>query len=548
MGQKQASPVDAGVDVAAAGAPSATKRRRGWLPAFLGPRWQTGGSGWALVAIIGLAFALRVLGLDGQSLWRDEVDAIRFAQFPLPSLLRTFVTPGQNGPLYFLILRPWLGLAGQSEFALRFLSALFGTVAVPLAHRLARELFSPLPQAQRDRASLLAALLVATSPYLVWYGQEGKMYSLVVALALTSICCYLAVLRRGHWCHWLAFVAATTAAFYVHLIAALLIPAQVLIFALGPWDRRARWKPWLAGLAALTLPYLPLLSWQLPALGRVVDTGYRVFAPHEMLLALLTDYSLGVVPPVPGWALAFFVALLAAGLFLLVRAPSAGQRRAALWILLCWLLVPLLGFFLVNLRRPMFTTRYLIFILPAYLLLLAGGLIAIGRRWRALAALSVAALLILNGLGLWSQARTPLKADFRAATYHVIERLAPQDLVLFQIPYGRHSFDYYVQRWSDLHPGSSAALLPSTQAWREDGASYNWAEGPYTNAGMAPGEAAQQMAGLTFASPVVWLVATETSLWDERGLVKGWLDEHATLAGQAEFTRVTVYRYLLPAR
>ncbi len=498
--------------------------------------------------MIGLAFALRVIGLDEQSLWRDEVDAIRFAQFPLPDLLRTFVTPGQNGPLYFLLLRPWLSLAGHSEFALRFLSLFFSVLAVSLTYRLARGLFSPLPQAQRDGASLLAAILAATSPYLVWYGQEGKMYSLVVALALTSIYCYLAALRRGRWYHWLAFVAATTAAFYVHLIAALLIPAQVLIFALGPWDHRARWKPWLVSLAALTLPYLPLLSWQLPAIRQVVDTGYRVFAPPEMLVALLADYSLGVAPPVTIWAVAFFVVLLAAGLFLLVRVPSTGQRRAALWVLLSWLFVPLLAFFLINLRRPMFTTRYLIFVLPAYLLLLAAGLTAIDRRWRALAALAVATLLILNGLGLWSQARTPLRADFRAAAYHVIERLAPQDLVLFHIPYGRHSFDYYVQRWSDLHPGSSAALLPSTQAWREDGASYNWAEGLYTNAGMTPDEAAQQMAGLTSGSRVVWLVATETSMWDERGLVQGWLAEHATLAGQAEFTRVTVYRYLLPAR
>ena len=34
---------------------------------------------WMLIAIMGLAFGLRAIGLDAQSLWRDEVDAIRFA-------------------------------------------------------------------------------------------------------------------------------------------------------------------------------------------------------------------------------------------------------------------------------------------------------------------------------------------------------------------------------------------------------------------------------------------------------------------------------------
>jgi len=498
--------------------------------------------------VIGLAFALRMIGLDGQSLWRDEVDAIRFARFPLPDLLHTFVAPGQNGPLYFLLLRPWLGLAGQSEFALRFLSALFGVAAVPLAFCLARELFSSLPQAERDGISFLAALLAAVSPYLVWYGQEGKMYSLVVALSLASLYGYLVALRRNRWYHWLAYLAATTAAFYVHLIAALLIPAQVLIFALGSWDHRARYKPWLLSLTALTLPYLPLLAWQLPALRQVVDTGYRLFSPPEMLLSLLADYSLGVAPSVTIWAVAFFVVLLAAGLFLLARIPTAGRRRTALWVLLCWLFVPLFAFFLLNLRRPMFTTRYLIFILPAYLLLLAAGVAAVGRLWRPLALLSLAALLALNGLGLRSQVRTPLKADFRAATYYLVERLAPEDLVLFHIPYGRYSFDYYLDRWSDLHPGSPSPFLPSTAAGTGSGAFYRWAEGLYTNAGMTPAEAAQQMAGAAYGSEVVWLVATETSMWDERGLVQAWLDEHAALDAKAEFTRVTVYRYLLPPR
>ena len=522
MGQNQAQRVGAGVANGATVVMSARGRR------------------WALVAVIGLAFALRVIGLDGQSLWRDEVDAIRFAQFPLPDLLRTFVTPGQNGPLYFLLLRPWLSLAGQSEFALRFLSLFFGVLAVPLTYRLARELFLSLPQAERDWASLLAAILAATCPYLVWYGQEGKMYSLVVTLALISVYCYLAALRQGRWYYWLAYVAATTAALYVHLVAALLIPVQVLIFALGSWDHRARWKPWVASVAALTLPYLPLLAWQLPALLRVVDTGYRFFPLNEMLLSLLADYNLGVAPSTPVWAVVFFLALLAAGLLLLIRVPKTGLRRTALWVLLCWLVVPLLAFFLITLRRPMFTTRYLIFVLPAYLLLLAAGVVAVGHRSRPLAALSLAALLAFYGWGLWSQARAPLKTDFRTATYHVIERLAQEDLVLFQIPYGRHSFDYYVERWSDLHQGK----LPSPLV----GGSYRWAEGLYTNAGMTPGEAAQQMAGATGKSAVVWLVATETSMWDARGLVQGWLDEHATLDNRAEFNRVTVYRYLLPAR
>ena len=500
-------------------------------------RWHR----WALIGLSGLAYAQRVIGLDFQSLWRDEVDAIRFASRPLGDLLRAFLSPGQNGPLYHLLLHPWLSLAGRSEFALRFFSAAFGVLAVPLAYRLARRLFPRLPS-----IALVTVLLVATSPYLVWYGQEGKMYALVVALVLLSMERYLAAVEQGGWPRWLAYVLVTSLAYYVHLIAALIVPAQVILFPfiLRRPDRKARWIPWLASLAALAVPYLPLLAWQLPLLREPASTGYLFVPLHGMLFSLWVSYSLGVVQGTALWPLSLFLGLLLAAMLLWKR---RGSGLAPLGVLLAWLLVPPLGFFLITLIRPLYTARYLIFVLPAYLLLLAAGLIAVARRSRLLAGLVLLALLAVNGRGVWLQARTPLKTDFRAASDYLARRLAAGDLILFHIPYGRYSFDYYLQQRSALHPGQGEyrLFLPYV-AGGGGGAPYRWAEGLYTNAGMDPGQAARRMAGITAGSRVVWLVATEVSLWDERHLVPAWLDDHATLTDEARFVRVTVYRYEMP--
>ena len=501
---------------------------------------------WLLLGLIGLAFALRMIGLDSQSLWRDEIDAIRFATLSLGDLFQIFVAPGQNGPLYYLVLRPWLAVAGQSEFSLRFFSAAFGTLAVPLVHRLGRRLFPSLPL-----LALLAALLTATSPYLVWYGQEGKMYALVVVLVLLSMDCYLVSLERGGWHRWLLYVVVTSAAFYTHLIAAFMIPLQMIIFFLVPGGtRKARWRPWLLSMAALTLPYLPLLRWQLPMLLGSASTGYQFVALPAMLFSLLSNYSLGVLQRPTVWTLALFVApVMAAGLLWKDR----NARLNALGVLGVWLLVPVLGFFLITLLRPMYTARYLIFVLPAFLLLLAAGLVAIWRHSRLVAGLWLAVLLVANAWGIWLQARTPVKADFRAATDYLAKRMAPGDLILFEIPYGRYSFEYYYQRRPqfagpspDLQPGVGRfhVYLPFVAAVR--GQPYRWAEGLYTNGGMHPDEASRLMDRLTAGSPVVWLVATEVPLWDERGLVQAWLEEHATLTDAADFVRVSVFRYELP--
>ena len=113
---------------------------------------------WLLLGLTWLAFALRVGGLTAQSLWRDEVDALRFATQALPALLEMFRRQGENGPLFFLSLRPWLQVAGSSEFALRFPAAAAGALTVPVVHALLRRL-----TCQRGAADA-AALLLATAP------------------------------------------------------------------------------------------------------------------------------------------------------------------------------------------------------------------------------------------------------------------------------------------------------------------------------------------------------------------------------------------------
>jgi mannosyltransferase len=496
----------------------------------------------AMVILCGLAFLLRAIGLDFQSLWRDEVDAIRFAARPLGHLLATFVTPGQNGPLYSLLLHPWLDLAGDGEVALRFFSLFFGVLSVPLVYRLGRRLFP-----SHKALPLLAALLAATSPYLVWYSQEGKMYTLVVALVLLSMDRYLAALDEGGWRRWLGYVLATTATFYVHFIAALMVPAQALLFLIlrrRGWG--ARWKPWLISMAALAVPYLPLLAWQLPLLLQPGETGFGFVPLHEMLYSLLTSYSLGV-----SWAgtpatLALFVGLVMASALLWKELDTRWAPGIALAI---WLLVPVAALFLITLVRPLYTARYLIFVLPALLFLLAAGLAALAGRSRLLAGLLLAALLVVNGWGLWQQATTPIKTDFRAATRYVMDRLSPGDLILFQIPYGRYSFDYYARQERRPPPApmpvaAYRVFLPYISGGR--GGAYRWADGLYTNAGMPPEEVARRMAGLTAGSHVVWWVASEVPLWDDRGLVQAWLDGHAARTAEAHFVRVSVVRYELP--
>ena len=128
------------------------------------------------------------------------MDTLRFATRALPELAQNLIKPGENGPLYFAALRPWLMLAGPTEFALRFPSVLAGTLAVPAVYILAKRLAGA-------RAALVAALLAATAPYLVWYGQEAKMYAALTLLIPLALWWTTEAAQRGGLWRWAVLYA-----------------------------------------------------------------------------------------------------------------------------------------------------------------------------------------------------------------------------------------------------------------------------------------------------------------------------------------------------
>ncbi|MGQ9466548.1 MAG: glycosyltransferase family 39 protein [Anaerolineae bacterium] len=523
---------------------------------------------WMLILLILLAFGLRAGSLTAQSLWRDEVDALCYAH-EFPHLLWEALAPGragdlrtpcacppppiatdwtagifreravgllgamirQNGPLYYFTLRGWVALAGHTEYALRFFSLLFGILCVPLTAALGTRLLS-------RTAAVFAAALMAASPYMVWYGQEVKMYTLLPALVLLA----LYSLRRGmdeggNW--WTVQIVATTLLLYTHIWGALLIPLQILWLVLE-WPRwRPRWRGALAGIALLTLPYLPLALWQMPAVPAQRETGFPHHTLVEMALILLNGWSTGILSLGWPWGALACGGMAALGLTLGLARPAL--RRAALFLAL-WMVFPLLIIWLISLRQPLFTDRYLIWAAPAFYLLVGAGWSFWGiptpssslapppevQRLRLIGKLlPTLAIPVVFALNLHAQATVPIKSDIRAAAAYVESRYQPGDLLLFQIPHIRYTFDYY--------------FGPTD---------YLWADGLYTNHRNAEGKyrLSEEAAGRWMALIVgdrtgVWLVASEVEMWDERNLVQGWMERTFTRADEAHFTRVDVYKY-----
>ena len=140
-----------------------------------------------ILALLLLAFGLRVHRIGEQRVWWDEGWSVWVARFsPLEILRQT--GNDVHPPLYFELLHFWRGLNGDSEAALRLLSAFMGTLTIAMTFALGRRMArGTLPPFAATLVALLAALFLAVSRFAIAWSQEIRMYALASLLAVLAV-------------------------------------------------------------------------------------------------------------------------------------------------------------------------------------------------------------------------------------------------------------------------------------------------------------------------------------------------------------------------
>ena len=148
---------------------------------------------------------------------------------------RTEATPF----VYYVVAWPWGSVFGLGEVGLRSLSALAGTATIPVAYGAGAVLVS-------RRAGLVAAALVATNPFLVWYSQEARSYALLALFGAASVLAFGLALRGDR--RWLGGWAVVSAlAIATHYFAVFVVGAE------AAW-LLVRVRPRLAGRPRIARP------------------------------------------------------------------------------------------------------------------------------------------------------------------------------------------------------------------------------------------------------------------------------------------------------
>lgn len=415
---------------------------------------------WSLPLILLLGLGLRLINLETEPLWGDEIlswDIVRHF-WGSPSAMLDYLKQVEiHPPLYYLAMRAWLAVAGSTELAARLPSVLFGLATIWAAWGWTEAMYG-------RRAAAVAALIVAVLPMQIEFSQEARPYAMACFFTTVGAWMLWEALRGDRRKAPILYALAMSAAILLHYSAIIPLAAAGLwwLFEIlrAPADRRrAMWLPWLGAHAAIVLAF----SWWLDAFlfklfyaskavdglpDRVSTSSSSVDFVEKTLANLIWVSKTKMLPKLELAAQTLFKALaLASAYAALKNRPGAAGNGAAPY--LAWLTLGTLVLYMLSPQSveyaPLYERQVLFVTVPAAILL-ARLLAALSpRRAAVLGAVFAATLLprvadVVANDALWdhyhrvSEAAETVNAGYR-----------PGDLVLIWSAISRSNFNHYLR-------------------------------------------------------------------------------------------------------
>jgi mannosyltransferase len=400
-----------------------------------------------ILLLVVAAAAIRFLHLASKPFWFDECFSAEVARIRWSDFLHLLWWREANMSLYYVLLRAWLSLNrhyGQSPFFIRSLSVVIVAATLPAIYWLARLLYD-------RRVALIAAALFTFNAYSVRYAQEARSYALFLLLATLSSGFLISFLREPVRRNWRGYVLVSILAAYAHFYALLLVAGQWLAvkwlgnFRNSENETAARSAQVRRAWIAIGIAVLPLLVFMAKTgagpIRWITRPGLRDVLEFYENLAGGNNWGLLLI-----YAVACVAAVMPLGKKLFARGQS-WETNWETWraqFLLIWLIFPVLLTVLLSFARPVFLGRYMIFCLPALLILVAAGLARLRKEWLLAGVLSGILLLGLQGvLFVYGNDFDTERDASGAASDFILDHSEPGDAVIFHIAATRVAYEFF---------------------------------------------------------------------------------------------------------
>ncbi len=427
------------------------------------PNWVR----WVMVALLLLGFALRIHRLGDRAVWWDEGWSVWMARHSLFAIAQE-TAHDVHPPLYFWLLHGWRRLLGDTEFALRLLSAVFGTLGIAAAYLLGKVMSG-------RTVGVLAALFLTVSRFHIVWSQEIRMYALAGLLALLAAWAAIRVWEAGEEVPLLKKVAIFSV-YIIFTTAGLLtlylyfpIPVAINIAFLWDWrHRKWKWRMVWGWMLAQTAVLIFIILWLQYALrGFLSNSSATPISVIDFLKIYWTVLVMGVPLNVDGFArftLPVLAIFMGGTAVLLHQSRKKWRMARGLTLLLVGLLLPIAVVIYVTIPKagayaPPFSPRYLVIFSGYFVILSAWGIKAIGKtignyQWGITAVLS-SIILYVSWVGMHDYHRGRVLADdYGSMTATLAAHVGADDGVILYADRDWPIFAYhYADDWNGVPSG-----------------------------------------------------------------------------------------------
>ncbi len=454
----------------------------------------------------------------GQSIRFDEAQSLWASSQTFPFASQIAASRFES-PLYMLLLHAFGFFFGTSIVAARILSVTFFMGSVAAVYFLGKETYS-------KTHGLFAAALFAISPFMNWYANEARMYSLFALLVAVNQYFFARLLKQNSTAAWIGYALTALAGCYTHyfFFFALLAHVAFLVLFRNTFATISIGKfiAVIGGIFVLFLPWLIYMasvgSISAIAATQVPDSVSVFNTISNFLFGFNTEHLNTII--VSLWPLTVLLA------FLSLRHTSK-HNPFTLFFIFC-MVIPIFGLFIISVvAEPLFLSRYLILTLPSLYLFLSSLIFTYPKRLSVIlqVALVVATFSFLAFEAI--DASVPVKENYRQASEYLQQNAGPADIIAISTPVSLFPMEYYYH---------GAATLTTIPAWNR----YQTAEPPP----FAPQELENQTKYFQTNYQRLWLLLSQDQGNNQQ--IKAYFDTHFEQIHQTNFsTNLNLYVYKL---
>ncbi len=364
-----------------------------------------------MAVLIAAYTAFRFWGLTASCLWFDEIFSIHAAEHTWDTLFSFVALDLIHPPLFYVLLKLWIGIGGESLLWLRSFPVVFAVLALIPFIALCRE------HKLKFGTQLLAVLFFAVNGSLIKYSQEVRMYSLLLCLSLFSIWLFVRYFDRATGL--VALVIVNVLLVYTHYFGWFVVGSEAVAILIL---HRSRWRP-IAVMVAITLAaFIPWMvaviqaartgpglaqniGWmQRPGIGDIAQLKFALVEPfyhvtssidplsvYRVSIPLMIIHMTVIILYITGWRRSHDAERLAVYLFSLAAVLPVVVVFAASWAL----------------PHSIWGTRHLIVVFAPVAILMAIAVTGLSTLILRTAAISMLVLFLGYGLVLQSLREKP---------------------------------------------------------------------------------------------------------------------------------------------